>query len=91
MIKIVSLEKEVRALQWLARRKERYKVISLLKQKEERLVKAQRAKVLIQAEAEHLLSKYKQPSPVLAPAPAPSLPVVVPQQQVLLLPRCPRP
>ena len=85
-LKIVSLEMEVRALQWLARRKERDQVISLLKQKEERLVKAQRAKVLIQAEAEHLLSKYKQPSPVLAPAPAPSLPVVVPQQQVLLLP-----
>ena len=85
-LKIVSLEMEVRALQWLARRKERDQVISLLKQKEERLVKAQRAKVLIQAEAEHLLSNYKQPSPVLALAPAPSLPVVVPQQQVLLLP-----
>ena len=87
-LEIVSLEKEVRALQWLARRKEREwdQVISLLKQKEERLVKAQRAKVLIQSEAEHLLSKYKQPSPVLAPAPVPSLPVVVPQQQVLLLP-----
>ena len=85
-LKIVSLEMEVRALQWLARRKERDQVISLPKQKEERLVKAQRAKVLIQAEAEHLLSNYKQPSPVLALAPAPSLPVVVPQQQVLLLP-----
>ena len=87
-LKIVSLEMEVRALQWLARRKEREwdQVISLLKQKEERLVKAQRAKVLIQAEAEHLLSNYKQPSPVLALAPAPSLPVLVPQQQVLLLP-----
>ena len=101
---ILSLEKEVRALQWLARRKEREwdQVISLMKQKEERLMKAQRAKVMIQVEAEHLLTKYKSPatsinlntSSVSSPAQPTSVmmstsqlqPVIVPQQQVLILP-----
>ena len=101
---ILGLEKEIRALQWLARRKEREwdQVISLLKQKEERLMKAQRAKVMIQVEAEHLLTKYKSPatsinlntSSVSSPAQPTSVmmstsqlqPVIVPQQQVLILP-----
>jgi len=99
---IVGLEKEVRALQWLARRKEKEwdQVISLLKQKEEKLIKAQRARVLIQAEAEHLLSKHKPvtsaashpPQPLASPAQmvlpgcATLAPVIVPQQQVLILP-----
>ena len=88
---ILSLEKEVRALQWLARRKEREwdQVISLMKQKEERLMKAQRTKVMIQAEADHLLTKYK-PSPAVNSTNTtlllPTQPVIVPQQQVMLLP-----
>ena len=98
---IVSLEKEVRALQWLARRKEKEwdQVISLLKQKEEKLVKAQRTRVLSQAEAEHFLSKHKpaqvplspkqplsSPATVVLPGCATVAPVIVPQQQVLILP-----
>ena len=40
-------------------------MISLLKQKEEKLLRAQRNKVMIQVEAEHLLAKFKPtPSPV---------------------------
>ena len=98
---IVSLEKEVRALQWLARRKEKEwdQVISLLKQREEKLIKAQRTRVLIQAEAEHLLSKHKpismpasshqpltSPAAMVLPGTATMAPVIVPQQQVLILP-----
>lgn len=98
---IVSLEKEVRALQWLARRKEKEwdQVISLLKQKEEKLIKAQRTRVLIHAEAEHLLSKHKpismsasshqpltSPATMVLPGTATMAPVIVPQQQVLILP-----
>ena len=98
---IVGLEKEVRALQWLARRKEKEwdQVISLLKQKEEKLIKAQRTRVLIQAEAEHLLSKHKpvpmsaspgqplaSPATMVLPGSATMAPVIVPQQQVLILP-----
>lgn len=80
---ITSLDKEIRALQWLARRKEQEwdQVIRLLKQKEERLLRAQRCRIMIQTEAEHLLSKYQTPLPAL-----PNSPVVIPQQQVLILP-----
>ena len=65
-------------------------------------MKAQRAKVMIQVEADHLLSKYKPPastinlttSSVSSPAAPPTSvmmsttlqPVIVPQQQVLILP-----
>ena len=98
---ILGLEKEVRALQWLARRKEREwdQVISLLKQKEEKLIKAQRTRLLIQADADHLLNKYKHiqsstattqplssPASVVLPGTATMAPVIVPQQQVLILP-----
>ena len=68
-----ELDKEVRALQWLARRKEQEweQCVRLLKQKEERLLRCQRNKVMCLTETEHLLSKLQ--------------PVVVPQQQVLVL------
>merc|ERR1719452_283529 len=46
-------------------------------------MKAQRNKVMIQTEAENLLTKYRQPAVVLNP---PMQPVIVPQQQVLILP-----
>jgi len=84
---IFSLEKEIRALQWLARRKEQEwdQAVRLLKQKEERLMKAQRNKVMIQTEAEHLLTKYRQPSTAVV-LNSPMQPVIVPQQQVLILP-----
>jgi len=87
---IFSLEKEIRALQWLARRKEQEwdQAVRLLKQKEEKLMKAQRNKVMIQTEAESLLSKYRQQggggSTVVLNSPL--QPVIVPQQQVLILP-----
>jgi len=56
---ISTLEKEVRALHWLARRKEQEwdQVIRLLKQKEERLMQAQRTRTLIRADSEHVLSR----------------------------------
>jgi len=84
---IFSLEKEIRALQWLARRKEQEwdQAVRLLKQKEEKLMKAQRNKVMIQTEAEHLLTKYRQPSTAVV-LNSPMQPVIVPQQQVLILP-----
>jgi len=84
---IFSLEKEIRALQWLARRKEQEwdQAVRLLKQKEEKLMKAQRNKVMIQTEAEHLLTKYRQPNTAVVLNP-PMQPVIVPQQQVLILP-----
>eukprot|EP00092_Neocalanus_flemingeri_P069082 GFUD01084564.1.p1 GENE.GFUD01084564.1~~GFUD01084564.1.p1 ORF type:complete len:359 (-),score=116.63 GFUD01084564.1:359-1435(-) len=84
---IFSLEKEIRALQWLARRKEQEwdQAVRLLKQKEEKLMKAQRNKVMIQTEAENLLTKYRQPNTAVVLNP-PMQPVIVPQQQVLILP-----
>lgn len=93
-LEISSLEKEIKALEWLARKKEQEwdQIIRLLKQKEEKLMKAQRAKVMIQVEADHLLSKYRatQPSTTSTTTtmvlPSPLQPVIVPQQQVLLLP-----
>jgi len=100
-LEIVGLEKEIRALQWLARRKEQEwdRVISLLKQKEEKLLRAQRNKVMIQVEAEHLLAKFKPtPSPVSSLSttatgtpttvvlPQQIQPLIVPQQQVLIIP-----
>ena len=89
-LEISSLEKEIKALEWLARKKEQEwdQIIRLLKQKEEKLMKAQRAKVMIQVEADHLLSKYRtnhQPNTTVV-LPSPLQPVIVPQQQVLLLP-----
>ena len=90
-MEILSLEKEIKALEWLARKKEQEwdQIIRLLKQKEEKLMKAQRAKVMIQVEADHLLTKYRpsqsQPSTVVVPSPH-LQPVIVPQQQLLLLP-----
>jgi len=87
---ISSLEKEIAGLEWLARRKEQEwdSAIRLLKQKEEKLVRAQRTKHMIQVETENLLTKYRQPA-VGAGAGAGQqgvVPVIVPQQQVLLLP-----
>jgi len=72
------LEEEVRALQWLARRKEQEweQVVRLLKQKEERLLVCQRNRAMVLAEAEHLVARVA--------------PVVVPQQQVLVLAPAPR-
>ena len=72
------LEEEVRALQWLARRKEQEweQVVRLLKQKEERLLVCQRSRAMVLAEAEHLVARVA--------------PVVVPQQQVLVLAPAPR-
>ena len=48
-----------RALHWLARRKEQEwdQVIRLLKQKEEKLLIAQRNKVLIKADTDHMISR----------------------------------
>ncbi|XP_023342215.1 uncharacterized protein LOC111711958 [Eurytemora carolleeae] len=48
-----------RALHWLARRKEQEwdQVIRLLKQKEEKLIQAQRTKTLIRVDADHVLSR----------------------------------
>jgi len=56
---IVTLEKEIKALHWLARRKEQEwdQVIRLLKQKEEKLLIAQRNKVLIKADSDHMLAR----------------------------------
>jgi len=56
---INTLEKEIRALHWLARRKEQEwdQVIRLLKQKEEKLMQAQRTRTLIKADSEHILSR----------------------------------
>jgi len=56
---IVTLEKEIKALHWLARRKEQEwdQVIRLLKQKEEKLMIAQRNKVLIRADSDHMLAR----------------------------------
>jgi len=53
---INTLEKEIKALHWLARRKEQEwdQVIRLLKQKEEKLLVAQRNKVLIRSDTEML-------------------------------------
>jgi len=84
---IFSLEKEIRALQWLARRKEQEwdQAVRLLKQKEEKMMKAQRNKVMIQTEAENLLTKYRQPNTAVV-LNHPMQPVIVPQQQVLILP-----
>jgi len=84
---IFGLEKEIRALQWLARRKEQEwdQAVRLLKQKEEKLMKAQRNKVMIQTEAENLLTKYRQPSTTVV-LNSSIQPVIVPQQQVLILP-----
>merc|ERR1712126_497789 len=72
-----QLEQEIKALQWMARRKEQEwdQIVRLLKQKEEKLLRSQRNKVMALTEAEHLLNKLQ--------------PVVVPQQQVLLLPARP--
>ena len=72
-VDVKRLEEEVKALQWLARRKEQEwdQVIRLLKQKEERLLRSQRNKVMALTETEHMVSRIQ--------------PVVVPQQQVLLL------
>ena len=84
---ILSLEKDIKALQWLARKKEQEwdQIIRLLKQKEEKMLKAQRTKVMIEVEAEHLVSKFQtSSSPVVLQSPL--QPVIVPQQQVLLLP-----
>ena len=86
-LEILSLEKDIKALQWLARRKEQEwdQIIRLLKQKEEKLMKAQRAKVMIEVEADHLVTKYRA-APATVVLPSPLQPVIVPQQQVLLLP-----
>ena len=86
-MEILSLEKDIKALQWLARRKEQEwdQIIRLLKQKEEKMLRAQRAKVMIQVEADHLVSKYRA-SPTTVLLPSPLQPVIVPQQQVLILP-----
>ena len=72
-VEVKRLEEEVKALQWLARRKEQEwdQVVRLLKQKEERLLRSQRNKGMALTETEHLVSRMQ--------------PVVVPQQQVLLL------
>ena len=72
-LEILSLEKDIKALQWLARRKEQEwdQVVRLLKQKEERLLRSQRNKGMALTETEHMVSRMQ--------------PVVVPQQQVLLL------
>ena len=72
-VEVKRLEEEVKALQWLARRKEQEwdQVVRLLKQKEERLLRSQRNKGMALTETEHLVSRIQ--------------PVVVPQQQVLLL------
>ena len=88
-LEILSLEKDIKALQWLARRKEQEwdQIIRLLKQKEEKMLKAQRTKVMIEVEADHLVSKFKtssSPSPVVVQSAL--QPVIVPQQQVLILP-----
>ena len=73
------LEEEVRALAWLARRKEQEweQCVRLLKQKEERLLLCRRNRILCLTETENIISKLQ--------------PVVVPQQQVglLLLPPAP--
>jgi len=81
---MAQLEKEVAALQWLARKKEQEwdQVIRLLKQKEERLMRAQRNKTMSLVDTQHLLTRLQ--SPLLQGA------VVVPSQQVLLLPAQPR-
>merc|ERR1719507_428663 len=72
-VEVKRLEEEVKALQWLARRKEQEwdQVVRLLKQKEERLLRSQRNKGMALTETEHMVSRMQ--------------PVVVPQQQVLLL------
>merc|ERR1719370_2205458 len=72
-VEVKRLEEEVKALQWLARRKEQEwdQVVRLLKQKEERLLRSQRNKAMVLTESENLVSRIQ--------------PVVVPQQQVLLL------
>ena len=72
-MEVKRLEEEVKALQWLARRKEQEwdQVVRLLKQKEERLLRSQRNKGMALTETEHMVSRMQ--------------PVVVPQQQVLLL------
>lgn len=87
---IASLEKEVRALQWLARRKEQEwdQAVRLLKQKEEKLIRALRNKSLASLESEPAklrLSLEATSSPALVQP----QPVIVPQQQVMLLPQQP--
>jgi len=66
---IVTLEKEIKALHWLARRKEQEwdQVIRLLKQKEEKLIIAQRNKVLIRADSDHLINRFVSSTPVVLP------------------------
>ena len=51
---VVRLKEEVRALQWLARRKEQEwdQLIRLLKQKEEQLLKTERSQVLANRDAQ---------------------------------------
>jgi len=68
---INTLEKEIRALHWLARRKEQEwdQVIRLLKQKEEKLLQSQRNRVLIKADSDHILSR----------------PLVVPKRSTLVI------
>jgi hypothetical protein len=55
-LEVSRLKEEVRALQWLARRKEQEwdQTVRLLKQKEEKLLKADRAKMLAGAEAKEM-------------------------------------
>lgn len=87
---IASLEKEVRALQWLARRKEQEwdQAVRLLKQKEEKLIRALRNKSLASIDNEPAKLRLS-----LEATSSPSLvqpqPVIVPQQQVMLLPQQP--
>lgn len=75
---IQTLEKEIRALHWLARRKEQEwdQVVRLMKQKEEKLLQAQRTRTLINVEGQHLLSRNSS-GPIIIPA----------QQQIILLPK----
>lgn len=75
---IQTLEKEIRALHWLARRKEQEwdQVVRLMKQKEEKLLQAQRTRTLISVEGQHLLSRSTS-GPIIIPA----------QQQIILLPK----
>ncbi len=59
---VIRLREEVRALQWLARRKEQEwdQTIALLKAKEEKLVKAEKKKAVAAAEAAHKMNVMKE-------------------------------